>query len=228
MRNQFLCLDVETTGLAATDAIVEIAWRLIDDEFNMLDEGSSLIDPLRPIPSVTSAVHGITNRDVVDAPTADEYFGGVLDNKLGNGDFILVCHNVAFDSKFVSRFLPEGTPEMCTLNLARQLYPNAPNHKLATLVYELELEVNKDRFHSAEGDMDVLESLLGKMCTDFGYTLYDLFVLSNTKVEMTPESKIGFGKHRGEMLKDLPSGYRNWLLKLDNLDPEIRGVLQKL
>lgn len=68
--------------------------------------------------------------------------------------------------------------------------------------------------------------MLGKMSEDFGYTLWDLFELANTPIQMT---KIGFGKHKGTPLKDLPASYVSWLLnKTDNLDPDLRASLLAL
>lgn len=223
---QYLLADVETTGISTSDRVVEVAWAVLTDDFELADEGHSLINPLMPIPAGASAVHGIVAKDVVDAPTIDQYFGDILSNKLGSMDVIFTAHNAAFDYRYLSPYLPEGTPQMCTLRLARKLYPDVDNHKLGTLVYALGLEVDKSRFHSADGDMAVLSALLGRMSEDFGYTLWDLFELANTPIQMT---KIGFGKHRGTPLKDLPTSYVNWLLhKTDNLDPDLRASLLAL
>ena len=223
---QYLLADVETTGVSTTDRVVEVAWAILSEDFDILDEGYSLINPLMPIPAGASAVHHIVNKDVADAPTIDQYFGDVLGNRLGSMDVVLVAHNSAFDYRYLSPYLPEGTPQMCTLRLARKLYPDLDNHKLGTIVYALELDVKKDRFHSADGDMAVLSALLGKMSEDFGYTLWDLFELANTPIQMT---KIGFGKHKGTPLKNLPHSYVDWLLnKADNLDPDLRASLLAL
>ena len=223
--NQYLLADTETTGVSPSDGIVEVAWLLISDDFEVLDEGHSLINPQRPIPAGASAVHGITMKDVENAPTADEYFYDVLGNKLGSLDAIFTAHNAPFDMRYFGPYLPDATPQMCTLRLARKLYPDVDNHKLGTLVYALGLDVDKSRFHSADGDMIILMSLLGKMTEDFGYTLWDLFEAANTPIQMT---KMAFGKHKGVPLKDLPASYVTWLLKLDNLDPDLRASLGNL
>lgn len=221
---QYFLADCETTGVSPSDRMVEVAWLLMDEDFKILDEGHSLINPERPIPAGASAVHGITLKDVEGAPTADEYFYDVLGNKLGSLDAIFTAHNAPFDMRYIGPYLPDSTPEMCTLRLARKLYPDVDNHKLGTLVYALELDVDKSRFHSADGDMIILMSLLGKMTEDFGYTLWDLFEAANTPIQMT---KMTFGKHKGTPLKELPPSYVTWLLKLDNLDPDLRASLAK-
>lgn len=222
---QYFLADCETTGVSPSDRMVEVAWLLMDEDFQILDEGHSLINPERPIPAGASAVHGITMKDVESAPTADEYFYDVLGNKLGSLDAIFTAHNAPFDMRYLGPYIPEATPQMCTLRLARKLYPDVDNHKLGTLVYALGLDVDKSRFHSADGDMIILMSLLGKMTEDFGYTLWDLFEAANTPIQMT---KMTFGKHKGVPLKDLPASYVSWLLKLDNLDPDLRASLSNL
>lgn len=222
---QYFLADCETTGVSPSDRMVEVAWLLMNEDFKILDEGHSLINPERPIPAGASAVHGITMKDVESAPTADEYFYDVLGNKLGSVDAIFTAHNAPFDMRYLGPYLPDATPQMCTLRLARKLYPDVDNHKLGTLVYALGLDVDKSRFHSADGDMIILMSLLGKMTEDFGYTLWDLFEAANTPIQMT---KMTFGKHKGTPLKDLPPSYVTWLLKLDNLDPDLRASLGNL
>lgn len=58
-------LDTETTGLNRTDEIVEIS--VIDD--NGLTLFESLVKPIQRIPADTTLVHGITNEDVIGAPS---------------------------------------------------------------------------------------------------------------------------------------------------------------
>jgi DNA polymerase-3 subunit epsilon len=53
-------LDTETTGLNATDEIVEIS--IVDQDGAVLLE--TLVKPSRPIPAEATVIHGITNEDV--------------------------------------------------------------------------------------------------------------------------------------------------------------------
>jgi len=57
-------LDTETTGLGLDDEIIEIA--LLDDNENILFQ--SFVRPSQPIPPGTTAIHGITNDMVQNAP----------------------------------------------------------------------------------------------------------------------------------------------------------------
>lgn len=63
-----LILDTETTGLGDDDEIVEIA--IIDASGKALL--NTLLRPSKPIPAEATAIHGITNEMVKDAPTWPE------------------------------------------------------------------------------------------------------------------------------------------------------------
>lgn len=58
-----IILDTETTGLEGE--IIELS--IIDTSGNVLFD--SLIRPIEPIPADATRIHGITNEDVIDAPT---------------------------------------------------------------------------------------------------------------------------------------------------------------
>ena len=60
-----LILDTETTGLGDDAEIVEIA--IIDQDKNVLL--NSLVKPSKPIPPKATAIHGITNEMVANAPS---------------------------------------------------------------------------------------------------------------------------------------------------------------
>jgi len=66
--NNYIILDTETTGLDNNAEIVEIA--VIDMNGEILLD--TLIKPMRPIPAGATAIHGITNEMVTDAPTYDQ------------------------------------------------------------------------------------------------------------------------------------------------------------
>ena len=222
MSKRWVLADTETTGLAVTDRVVEVAWMEIDDGFNILGQGQSLIDPGIPIPAGASAVHGITNKDVIGAPGLADY---MATTNLNHGEMVFVAHNAAFDFKFLHMYLPEGTQQLCTVRLARKLWPDADNHKLATLVYALELDVEKERFHSADGDMAVLLALLGRAHEEFGHSLEDMLAIAQ---RIDPITKMPFGAHKGKLLKDLPKSYIKWLLGLDNLERDLRAAIESL
>ena len=216
----YLLADVETTGVGASDKVVEVAWMLVDDAFLVVDQDHSLINPERTIPAGASAVHGIVDSDVVGALTIDEYFDRQLEGKLSNLDYTFVAHNSSFDYRFLAPYLKPNTPQICTLRLVRKLYPDMDNHKLGTVVYSLGLKVDKERFHSADGDMAVLLALLGKIYEDHGLELKDLRALSEAPIR---NGVMSYGKkHRGKKLADVPTDYMEWMVR------EASGVKEDL
>lgn len=92
--DDFLVFDTETTGLGDDDEIVEIC--LIDrNGFIMLN---MLIKPTKPIPAEATAIHGITNEMVANAPTWRDVHGAVGNLFFKYG---FVAYNASFDSRMI-------------------------------------------------------------------------------------------------------------------------------
>ena len=123
---RFVILDTETTGFEpyGGDAIVQVAFI----EYAGLEptgrELTSLVHPGRPIPARSTAIHGISDEMVADAPTAGE----LLDDILAFVDgAVLVGHHIAFDLRFLNRItrrhrlgeLPNPCIDTAMLHLAR-------------------------------------------------------------------------------------------------------------
>ena len=216
--------DVETTGLSPTDdAIVELSFVEIDEDFNKVSEFSTKVNPQRPICPAASAVHGIIDADVVKAPLLGEmlqvYGAGYFE------DVFLIAHNARFDHSFLDpHWNIQGV--FCTLRAARRMYPDAPNHKLQTLRFFLMLDVEREAAaHSAEGDVAVLVSLLKRMVDDSGESLPDFVDLM---LEPIPVDVMPFGKYKGCTLQSLPKSYVKWLFTLSDLDSDLEISLKKL
>lgn len=214
--------DTETTGVSPEDRVVEVAWNEIDDNLEIIGKGYSLINPFMPIPAGASAVHGIRNSHVEDAPSIEHYFGVELNNYWGQGEVCLIAHNAEFDYRYLSPFMPEASVLLCTLRLTRKLYPGLDTYKLGALAHEWNLFSDDDRFHSAEGDINTLLRILRKVRDDHGLTLSEMIEVSTQPIRV---EKMTFGKHKGTKLSELPKGYRTWLLNLPDLDKDLRASL---
>jgi DNA polymerase III epsilon subunit-like protein len=70
---RYILADIETTGLKSTDKICELAWVEVDNDFNTVGSGYSLINPEIPIGYAARAVNGISDDMVMDAPTIEQY-----------------------------------------------------------------------------------------------------------------------------------------------------------
>ncbi len=101
---RFVVIDTETTGFHAYagDEIVSIALielRGLEPTGRMY---TSLINPQRAIPPLSTGIHHITDADVADAPVIDEV---LLDIVRFIGESILVGHHVQFDVRFLNKTL---------------------------------------------------------------------------------------------------------------------------
>lgn len=85
--------DLETTGKSTTkDRIVQISAIKTDLNFNIIDKPRKiLINPTIPIPAEATAIHGITDEMVKDAPTFDQLAKSMLDYFIG---MILAGYNI--------------------------------------------------------------------------------------------------------------------------------------
>ncbi|RDD69056.1 3'-5' exonuclease [Paracoccus versutus] len=147
--------DTETTGLdPAADRIVQIAGlriargRLTGERFD------TLVDPGRPIPPASTAVHGITDAMVAGAPdmtaalTAFHHFAE---------DTVLVAHNAPFDMGFLRRAVPEtgahfDNQVLDTVLLSAMLWGQSAPHSLDALTERLGIIIPPEARHTAMGD----------------------------------------------------------------------------
>src|SRR5690554_5587430 len=90
----YVAVDVETTGLdPRRDAIIEVAAVTFQGN-DIINEFSSLVNPLREVPTFITDMTGITSEMVSDAPTMSALRPRL---KTQLGDHILVGHNIEFD-----------------------------------------------------------------------------------------------------------------------------------
>jgi len=167
----YAVVDIETTGGSPrSEKITEIAIFIYDGE-KIVDEFVSLINPEKPIPYFISALTGITNEMVADAPRFYEIAKRIVEM---TEDKIFVAHNVTFDYKFIrSEFKSLGFDfsrnNLCTLQLTRKLFPGHHSYSLGNICKELDIRI-KNR-HRAAGDayatVKLLEILI-KKCRDEG------------------------------------------------------------
>ena len=154
----FTVFDTETTGLNPKrgDRIIEIAGVRVEDG-KIIEEQSfvSLVDPECPISSEANRVHGISNKDLVGAPTIGDVLPKFLTFAEGS---ILIAHNAEFDLGFLEaeKEMCWGYVEipecLCTMVLSRAVTPHEYRHNLNVLSQRLHLTFPEDR-HRALPDV---------------------------------------------------------------------------
>jgi DNA polymerase-3 subunit epsilon len=148
----YAIIDIETTGLnARKDRITEIAIFIHDGE-KVVETFESLINPECRIPFHITALTGISNKMVAEAPHFFEVARKIVELTDGN---IFVAHNASFDYNFIrcefKRLLYDYSRRtLCTKKLSRKLMPGIQSYGLGNLARILNL-VNPAR-HRAAGD----------------------------------------------------------------------------
>jgi DNA polymerase III epsilon subunit-like protein len=130
--DRLVVIDFETTGTSRNKRAVEIAWFELNKNFEIIDEQNSLINPMIPIPAEVIAIHKITDDMVKNSPTLDEFIVDINQDTFSNSSVCVVAHNISFDLPLFEKYCG-NVVELCTLKLARKLYPELENHKLSTI-----------------------------------------------------------------------------------------------
>jgi DNA polymerase III subunit epsilon len=182
----FVVLDLETTGLRpGGDRITEVgAVKVRGGE--VIGELQTLVHPGRAIPPAVTAVTGITDAMVRDAPR----IGSVLPTVLAFlGDAVLVAHNATFDVAFLRAATEEhgyGAFEptvVDTARLARRLVADeVRDRRLGTLARHFASRTVPDHraLHDARATVDVLHGLIERAGAYGATTLEDLRDLSRS------------------------------------------------
>ena len=161
-------IDFETTGIspACGDRATEVAIVLLEGG-RVVDRFQSLMNAGVRIPAFITQLTGITNAMITGAPEAAQVMAEAS-RFVGNAP--LVAHNAAFDRKFwqaelACAELAAPQPFICTLLLSRRLYPQAPNHKLGSLVDYHRLP-RTGQTHRALADAEMAAELFGQIQRD--------------------------------------------------------------
>lgn len=160
----FCVIDTETTGLSArNNNIIEIGIVVVD-KLKIANKYHSMINPGRYIPANITMITGITTEDVKDAPFFEDIASDI--SEFINGK-VIVAHNLSFDKSFLRKeflstenILP-NVPELCTVKLARKIFPELSSKSLGSVTRHLNLKNSKS--HRALSDAEVTAKILIKM-----------------------------------------------------------------
>lgn len=161
-------IDFETTGISTSmgDRATEVAI-VITEHGRVVDRYQSLMNAGVRLSAFITQFTGITNAMVEAAPPAETV---MREAARFVGDVPMVAHNASFDRRFwMAELARAGVdaphPFACTVLLSRRLYPEAPSHKLGSLVDFFRLP-RTGQAHRALADAEMAAELLGRIQHD--------------------------------------------------------------
>lgn len=192
--DSIVVVDFETTGLSPDygDRTIEIgAVRL--EKGQITDKFQSLMNPGIRIDSFIESFTGISNEMLDDAPPCKKVMTG-FGKFLGNSH--LVAHNASFDKRFLDSEMNLIRRKyrgefICSMLVARRIYQDAPNHRLATLVAYKNI-VNDGIYHRALADAEMTAHLWLGMLAEIEehYGFDGISVELMQKLARTPKRKV--------------------------------------
>jgi len=217
--DRMIVLDFETTGLEPGYRPVEIAWIEFDADLREVAQVHSLVDPRIPIEPGAQRTHGITAEMVSGQPTLANFLSTFHPEKFRDEHVLVVAHNARYDVPMFEPFCRRIT-SLCTMQLAQSLYPDAPDHRLQTIVEYLGVELVPN--HRALADAAACLDVLRAIAHDRSSSLDQLLALVR---EGSLDSVMPFGKHKGTKLRDLPDSYVAWCIENLDHDNWVRSAL---
>ena len=168
MGDTVIVIDFETTGLYPDrgDRATEVAAVVVENG-RVVTRFQSLMNAGVKVPPFVESLTGISNEMIRGAPPAADVMRELMRFV---GDYSLIAHNASFDRKFLDAELGKirlrrKQEFICSMRVARRVYPLAPSHSLASLVDYVELVV-KRRHHRALADAEMTADLWAKMGSD--------------------------------------------------------------
>ena len=152
---QFVCIDLETTGLQAhADAIIEVgAVKFQGGE--VLERYQTFVNPgRRQIPTFIQQLTSISPAQIERAPSFEQIVEEFADFV---GDLPVVGHNIAFDLGFLrSHGLHLSNPSYNTWDLASIFLPTLPEYNLVALAKHLGLDHSQAHRATADAETTAL------------------------------------------------------------------------
>ncbi len=155
LNGEFVIFDIETTGTSCYDRITQIGAVVVKNG-ETADTFNTLVNPQMPIPAEVTALTGITDDVVKNAPSERESIEKFLQFVSNR---VLVAHNAEFDISFLYAACKRCDIEykfnyIDTLQLSRSLINGIKNYRLDTVVKSLGLR--SFEHHRADEDAKIL------------------------------------------------------------------------
>jgi len=208
--------DTETTS-ADEPQLIEAAWLRMSDDLSDRAPRDVFLQRYQPTKAISfgaMAVHHILPSDLVDCPPNADF-------RLPIDMHYMIGHKVDFDWEVAGKL---NVKRICTLAMARRVWPDAASHTLGALCYMLGTDLEAVRLelrdaHNALADCYLCARVLFAILEHCGEELNtwdDVFQFSERARVPT---HMAFGKHAGKPITDVPYDYRAWYARQPDPDP---------
>jgi exodeoxyribonuclease X len=219
--------DTETTNMLSKEPgaprpeVIELAWcEILEKTFERADYiHCDRFKPEGEISLGALSTHNILASDLKHCPSSSE---ATIPEAL-----YIIGHNVDFDWEIMGK--PQAK-RICTLAMARRIWPDLDSHKLTALFYyihgcnELTRDVVKNA-HSALHDVAMTHQVLLHMTEKIGVkSLEDLYKFSEDARIPTHWT---FGKHKGKKIQEADYGYVSWYRRQPEPDPYVLMAISR-
>lgn len=231
---QALVFDTETTSLDFKVAEIIELGALSGSQSQWTTVVDQLYRPREPVSAMTSSITDITNDmlahcEAFEAGSAVSHTQALLDQH-----DVCVAHNLFYDQRVLERYGISIEHGVCTMRMAKRVYPGLESYKLSYLRYWLDLPVRdfwRDQpvqWHRALADASVtallFDHLVSELCARG--ELDDAQPLAPQILEWAAQptlvTTMPFGKYRGQPLTEVPLDYWQWALQnMSSLQPEL-------
>lgn len=232
LKNPIIFFDLETTGInIASDRIVEIAFLKVDLKGNESSK-TMRVNPEMPIPEKVTAIHGITNEDVKDAPTFNEIAKSLARDF--EGCDLGGYNSVRFDIPLLAEeFLRAGVD----IDLQRRKFVDVQvifmkmEPRTLSAAYKFFLGKELKDAHSALADTLATYEVLQAQLDHYSNLENDIgklaeFSAHNRNVDFAgrivyndeDEEVFNFGKYKGKPVREIlerDPGYYGWMMNGD-------------
>lgn len=182
----YAIVDIETTGgHASANGITEIAINIHDGN-EIVERYTTLINPKQQIPDYITALTGIDNTMVSDAPTFNDVAFQIYQLL---SDKVFVAHNVNFDYSFIKHHLSYAgydlqCKKLCTVRLSRKLIPGKASYSLGKLCSALQIPI--ENRHRAAGDADATSILFNLLLANDEEGMISEMLKKTSKEQVLP------------------------------------------
>lgn len=218
--------DTETSSLE-TPEVVE--WARVDiDPANGWKTGiesSGRCCPTRGIECGALAHHHILLSELTGEPSSAEY-------RLPDGVTHIIGWNIDYD--WLASGSPEAVKRIDLEKIARRLWKGLDCYSQASVFYHVfgQLPESRERLLAPRGkralqDVQNLTGLLYALKTEKPEHFATLETLWDFSQECRIPEEMMFGKHKGQHIREVPTGYRNWYAGQADADPWILKAFEK-